>query len=315
MRHLLDLNDLEMDIPRKIVDMAKVYKLQNKGLAQGAPLLGRTLGMIFEKPSTRTRVSFEVAMTELGGSAIFLDANSMQLGRGETIEDTARVLGRYIDGIMLRAIKHETLIQMSKYSEIPVINGLTDMSHPCQALADIMTFEENLGSIKGKKIAWIGDGNNVANSWLHASAIFGCELYLACPETRLPSKKAIEWAKNNGGNIEITQDPLSAAKNANAIITMTHSGYTAYKISSQRPKSSIFVFSRNKKLLSSLSLVWGVETFYYDKMVSTDDTIADIKTFLKNNSLVSKGDLIINTASMPIEEKGKTNMLKLSYID
>ena len=109
MRHLLDLNDLEMDIPRKMVDMAKVYKSQNKGLAQGAPLLGRTLGMIFEKPSTRTRVSFEVAMTELGGSAIFLDANSMQLGRGETIEDTARVLGRYIDGIMLRAIKHETL--------------------------------------------------------------------------------------------------------------------------------------------------------------------------------------------------------------
>ena len=251
MRHLLDLNDLEMDIPRKIVDMAKVYKSQNKGLAQGAPLLGRTLGMIFEKPSTRTRVSFEVAMTELGGSAIFLDANSMQLGRGETIEDTARVLGRYIDGIMLRAIKHETLIQMSKYSEIPVINGLTDMSHPCQALADIMTFEENLGSIKGKKIAWIGDGNNVANSWLHASAIFGCELYLACPETRLPSKKAIEWAKNNGGNIEITQDPLSAAKNASAIITDTW--ISMGENFSKDPESIFSKYRIDKRIMSTAS--------------------------------------------------------------
>ena len=151
MRHLLDLNTLELEIPRKIVDMAKLYKTKERGLVHGAPLLGRTLGMIFEKPSTRTRVSFEVAMTELGGSAIFLDASSMQLGRGETIEDTAKVLGRYIDGIMVRAIKHETLVQMSESAEIPVINGLTDMSHPCQALADIMTFEENIGPIREKK--------------------------------------------------------------------------------------------------------------------------------------------------------------------
>ena len=221
MKHLLDLDSIGMDIPRKILDMAKLYKTQQKGLAQGAPLLGRTLGMIFEKPSTRTRVSFEVAMTELGGSAIFLDANSMQMGRGETIEDTARVLGRYIDGIMLRAINHDTLLQMAKFSEIPVINGLTDMSHPCQALADIMTFEENIGSIRGKKIAWIGDGNNVANSWIHASAIFGCELFLACPKSRMPSSNAIEWSKKQGANIVITQDPTKAAKNASAILTDT----------------------------------------------------------------------------------------------
>ena len=221
MRHLLDLNTLELEIPRKIVDMAKLYKTKERGLAHGAPLLGRTLGMIFEKPSTRTRVSFEVAMTELGGSAIFLDASSMQLGRGETIEDTAKVLGRYIDGIMLRAIKHETLVQMSESAEIPVINGLTDMSHPCQALADIMTFEENIGPIREKKIAWLGDGNNVANSWIHAAAIFGFEFCLACPKSRLPSSTALNWSKENGAKIEVTDDPALATKNANAILTDT----------------------------------------------------------------------------------------------
>lgn len=221
MNHLLDLHTLDNQIPRKILDMAKSYKTQEKGLARGAPLLGRTLGMIFEKPSTRTRVSFEVAMTELGGTAIYLDASSMQLGRGETIEDTAMVLGRYIDGIMLRALKHETLIQMSKSSEIPVINGLTDMSHPCQALADIMTFEEKIGPIREKKIAWIGDGNNVANSWIHASGIFGFDLFLACPESRLPSGKAVNWARKNGAIVKVIQNPMEAAKDANAVLTDT----------------------------------------------------------------------------------------------
>ena len=134
--------------------------------------------MIFEKPSTRTRISFEVAMTELGGSAIYLDAKSMQMGRGETIADTAKVLGRYLDGIMIRASKHETLLEMAKHSKIPVINGLTDISHPCQILADIMTFEEKLGDIENKTISWVGDGNNMANSWIHASKIFNFKLRL-----------------------------------------------------------------------------------------------------------------------------------------
>ena len=177
--------------------------------------------MIFEKPSTRTRISFEVAMTELGGSAIYLDAKTMQMGRGETIADTARVLGRYLDGIMIRALKHDTLLQMATHSNIPVINGLTNLSHPCQIFADIMTFEEKLGEIENKTVAWIGDGNNMANSWIHAAKVFNFKLRLACPKSRMPHESVIKWAKDNNANIEITDDPRKASKNANAILTDT----------------------------------------------------------------------------------------------
>ena len=221
MRNLLDINDLDNGIPRKLLDTAKFYKNKGRGLVEGAPLLGRTLAMIFEKPSTRTRISFEVAMTELGGSAIYLDAKTMQMGRGETIADTARVLGRYLDGIMIRALKHETLLQMATHSNIPVINGLTNLSHPCQIFADIMTFEEKLGEIENKTVAWIGDGNNMANSWIHAAKVFNFKLRLACPKSRMPYEGVIKWAKDNNANIEITDDPRKASKNANAILTDT----------------------------------------------------------------------------------------------
>ena len=212
------LND---GIARKLLQTAKFYKSSGRGLLEGAPLLGRTLAMIFEKPSTRTRISFEVAMTELGGSAIYLDAKSMQMGRGETIADTAKVLGRYLDGIMIRASKHETLLEMAKHSKIPVINGLTDISHPCQILADIMTFEEKLGDIENKTISWVGDGNNMANSWIHASKIFNFKLRLACPSVRLPDENIVKWAKDNGANIKIMNDPMEACKDSNAILTDT----------------------------------------------------------------------------------------------
>ena len=221
MRNLLDINDLDNGIPRKLLETAKFYKNKGRGLVEGAPLLGRTLAMIFEKPSTRTRISFEVAMTELGGSAIYLDAKTMQMGRGETIADTARVLGRYLDGIMIRALKHETLLQMATHSNIPVINGLTNLSHPCQTFADIMTFEEKLGNIENKTVAWIGDGNNMANSWIHAAKVFNFKLRLACPKSRMPHEGVIKWAKDNNANIEITDDPRKASKNANAILTDT----------------------------------------------------------------------------------------------
>ena len=221
MRNLLDINDLDNGIPRKLLETAKFYKNKGRGLVEGAPLLGRTLAMIFEKPSTRTRISFEVAMTELGGSAIYLDAKTMQMGRGETIADTARVLGRYLDGIMIRALKHETLLQMATHSNIPVINGLTNLSHPCQIFADIMTFEEKLGEIENKTVAWIGDGNNMANSWIHAAKVFNFKLRLACPKSRMPHEGVIKWAKDNNANIEITDDPRKASKNANAILTDT----------------------------------------------------------------------------------------------
>ena len=221
MRNLIDINALPNGIPRKLIETAKYYKSKGRGLVQGAPLLGRTLAMIFEKPSTRTRISFEVAMTELGGSAIYLDAKNMQMGRGETIEDTAKVLGRYLDGIMIRATKHETLLQMATHSNVPVINGLTNLSHPCQTFADIMTFEEKLGDIENKTIAWIGDGNNMANSWIHAAKVFNFKLSLACPKGRLPQKDVINWAIKNNADIEITDEPKKAVKNADAILTDT----------------------------------------------------------------------------------------------
>ncbi len=221
MRNLIDINMLNDGIARKLLQTAKFYKSSGRGLLEGAPLLGRTLAMIFEKPSTRTRISFEVAMTELGGSAIYLDAKSMQMERGETIADTAKVLGRYLDGIMIRASKHETLLEMAKHSKIPVINGLTDISHPCQILADIMTFEEKLGDIENKTIAWVGDGNNMANSWIHASKIFNFKLRLACPSVRLPNENIINWAKDNVADIEIMNDPMEACKDSNAILTDT----------------------------------------------------------------------------------------------
>ena len=221
MRNLIDINMLNDGIARKLLQTAKFYKSSGRGLLEGAPLLGRTLAMIFEKPSTRTRISFEVAMTELGGSAIYLDAKSMQMGRGETIADTAKVLGRYLDGIMIRASRHETLLEMAKHSKIPVINGLTDISHPCQILADIMTFEEKLGDIENKTIAWVGDGNNMANSWIHASKIFNFKLRLACPSVRLPDENIVKWAKDNGANIKIMNDPMEACKDSNAILTDT----------------------------------------------------------------------------------------------
>ena len=221
MRNLIDINMLNDGIARKLLQTAKFYKSSGRGLLEGAPLLGRTLAMIFEKPSTRTRISFEVAMTELGGSAIYLDAKSMQMGRGETIADTAKVLGRYLDGIMIRASKHETLLEMAKHSKIPVINGLTDISHPCQILADIMTFEEKLGDIENKTIAWVGDGNNMANSWIHASKIFNFKLRLACPSIRLPDENIVNGAKDNSADITIMNDPIEACKNSNAILTDT----------------------------------------------------------------------------------------------
>ncbi|HIG09038.1 MAG TPA: ornithine carbamoyltransferase [Alphaproteobacteria bacterium] len=221
MRNLIDINILANGIPRKLIETAKSYKSKGRGLVEGAPLLGRTLAMIFEKPSTRTRISFEVAMTELGGSAIYLDSKSMQMGRGETIADTAKVLGRYLDGIMIRASKHETLLQMAEHSNIPVINGLTNLSHPCQTFADIMTFEEKLGDIENKTITWVGDGNNVANSWIHAAKVFNFKIRLACPKGRIPQADIIKWARDNNTDIEITDDPITASKNADAILTDT----------------------------------------------------------------------------------------------
>ena len=179
------------------------------------------LMLIFEKPSTRTRVSFDLAMRQLGGQTLALNHTDLQVGRGEPISDTAKVLSRYVDAIMIRANKHETLTELAEHASVPVINGLTDRTHPCQIVADIMTFEESIGPIKGRKVAWTGDGNNVAASWIQASARLGFKLTLACPPQLNPERAIIDWARREGGAIELTDDPAEAVAGADCVVTDT----------------------------------------------------------------------------------------------
>jgi ornithine carbamoyltransferase len=203
---------------RRILDAAGAYK---RGSVTDKPLLGKTLAMIFEKPSTRTRVSFEVAMRQLGGEVIVLTGSEMQLGRGESVADTARVLSRYVDAIMLRTDRAEKLQEMAQYATVPVINGLTEASHPCQLMADVMTFEEHRGPIAGHVVAWCGDGNNVARSWIEASARFGFTLRLATPDLLRPPAALIDWARSQGASIEICADPERAVAGAQCVVTDT----------------------------------------------------------------------------------------------
>ena len=187
--------------------------------AASRPLAGKTLAMIFDRPSTRTRVSFDVGMRELGGESIMLTGAEMQLGRGETIADTARVLSRYVDAIVIRILAHDDMQEMAAHATVPVINGLTKQSHPCQVLADVMTFEEKRGSIRGRKIAWSGDYNNVLSSWIDASARFDFRLEIACPPELQPGKQRLEAARKAGANIAIGVDPVVAAQDAAAVIS------------------------------------------------------------------------------------------------
>lgn len=215
-RDFLDLDQIDAKDLRKIIDVAKKLKKKNQKL-----LDGKFLAQIFEKPSTRTRVSFEVGMKQLGGDVLTLNSNDMQLGRGETVSDTAKVLSRFVNILMLRAYSHNTLLELAKNSSIPVINGLTDYSHPCQIMADILTIEEHLGNIKGKKIAWVGDGNNVLTSFIHAAAKFKFTLHIACPKELMPSKKLLEWAKKNGTELLICKTPAECVKGVDVIVTDT----------------------------------------------------------------------------------------------
>jgi len=218
-RHFLDLDRLDAATLRTILDRSVAMKAN--GAAAAAGLGGRVLAMIFERPSTRTRVSFEVAMLELGGHAIVLNPSDMQLGRGETVADTARVLSRYVDAIMIRAARHQRLIELARYAEVPVINGLTNQSHPCQVMADVMTFEEHRGPIAGRVVAWSGDGNNVATSWIHAAGQFNFELRLACPDSLSPEPQTIDRARRVGARIHLTTDPREAARGADCVVTDT----------------------------------------------------------------------------------------------
>ena len=219
LRHFLDLIDVPAAELRKMIDTARAMK--TRGDAAERPLVGKTMAMIFQRPSTRTRVSFEVAMRQLGGDAIMLTGEEMQLGRGETLADTARVLSRYVDVIMIRALDPREVTELAKYASIPVINGLTRRSHPCQLLADVMTFEEHRGPIRGRTVAWTGDANNVLTSWMHAAERFAFRLRVACPPELAPKKPLTDWIKSSGAAITVTADPEEAVKGADCVVTDT----------------------------------------------------------------------------------------------
>jgi len=222
-RHFLDLCDISSKDLRGMIDASRAMKdrLKRDGQPGKAPLKGKTLAMIFDRPSTRTRVSFDVAMRQLGGESITLTGQEMQLGRGETIADTARVLSRYVDGIMIRTLEHETLLELAQHATVPVINGLTHRSHPCQVLADVMTFEEHRGSIRGKTVAWSGDANNVLTSWVHAAGRLEFRLRVASPPELKPKKWLMDWIKASPADIRIGSDPEEAVKGADCVVTDT----------------------------------------------------------------------------------------------
>ena len=225
-RHFLDLNEIAAEELRHILAESLRMKraraeTPGKGRDGAGPLAGRILAMIFDRPSTRTRVSFDVAMRQLGGETILLTGSETQLGRGESIADTARVLSRYVDAIMIRILDHESLAELARHATVPVINGLTRLSHPCQIMADVMTFEEHKGPIRGRTVAWSGDANNVLTSWVHAAAQLEFRLRIATPPELGPRPQLIEWAGNRGADVTVTSDVYRAVEGADCVITDT----------------------------------------------------------------------------------------------
>jgi len=220
-RHFLDVHDHDAETLRHLIERSREMKAALKAGDADQPLVGKTLVMIFDKPSTRTRVSFQVGMQQLGGMVVVMSDRESQMGRGETIADTARVLSRYADVIMIRTDDPAKLDELAEYSSVPVINGLTDMSHPCQVMADVMTFEEHRGSIDGRTVAWSGDGNNMANSWIHAAGRFGFSLKIACPASLQPSTDAMAWVAEVNGDVAIVDTAEEAVKGADLVVADT----------------------------------------------------------------------------------------------
>jgi ornithine carbamoyltransferase len=219
LRHFTDLSKVAAPELRSMLEDAARRKADLKAGLRSRPLEGKALAMIFDKPSTRTRVSFDVGMRQLGGETIMLTGTEMQLGRSETIADTARVLSRYVDAIMIRTTSHDRLMELTENATVPVINGLTDDTHPCQLMADVMTFEEHRGPVSGKTFAWVGDGNNVLHSLLEASARFAFKVNIAVPEGSEPQPQFMDWAQANGGEVRLTRDPVEAVQDADCIVT------------------------------------------------------------------------------------------------
>ena len=226
MKHFLDIDKTPATDLRAMINSALAMKLARAGRPRGTPdddqpLAGRMVALIFEKPSTRTRVSFDVGVRQLGGQTMVLSGREMQLGHGETIADTARVLSRYVDLIMIRTFEEATLLEMAEHATVPVINGLTNRTHPCQIMADVMTFEEHRGSIAGKKVVWAGDGNNVCASFLHAAGQFGFDFTFTGPETLDPEPAFVSFARAKGVTVAIERDPAKAVAGADLVVTDT----------------------------------------------------------------------------------------------
>jgi ornithine carbamoyltransferase len=226
MTHFLDINKTDPAALRSMIDQAAAMKQARRDRPKGAPddeqpLAGRMVALIFEKPSTRTRVSFDVGVRQMGGQTMVLSGSEMQLGHGETIADTARVLSRYVDLIMLRTFEEDVLLEMADHASVPVINGLTNRTHPCQIMADILTFEEHRGPIAGKKVTWCGDGNNVFASFAHAAGQFGFDLTFSGPETLDPERVFLDEARAKGSTIQIERDPARAVADADLVVTDT----------------------------------------------------------------------------------------------
>ncbi len=245
-RHFLELMDHDAGTLRRMLDLGSRAK---RGEVVGKPLAGKHIAMIFEKPSTRTRVSFEVGIKQLGGEVVTLAGKDTQLGRGETPADTARVLSRYVDAIILRTDKVSIMRELAKFATVPVINGLTDVSHPCQLMADVMTFEEHRGPIAGQVVAWTGDGNNVAQSFIQAAARFGFTLRVATPPELAPQADLIAWARAEGAQVELTTSPQDAVRDARLVVTDTWVSMSDDKTSARQRHNLLAPYQLNAALM------------------------------------------------------------------
>ncbi len=255
MNHFLDINKTDPAELRKIIDTARSMKEARNGYLRGKhdddlPLKDHIVALIFEKPSTRTRVSFDVGVRQMGGQTMVLSGKEMQLGHGETIADTARVLSRYVDLIMIRTFEEQTLLELAEYADVPVINGLTDRTHPCQIMADILTFEEHRGPIAGKKVVWSGDGNNVFASFAHAAGQFGFDLTFTGPESLDPEMEFVTQARAKGSNVVIERDPVKAMQGADLVVTDTWVSMHDPQSARERRHNQLRGYQVNDELMS-----------------------------------------------------------------
>ncbi|MEI4260219.1 ornithine carbamoyltransferase [Roseovarius sp. D0-M9] len=256
MNHFLDIHKTDPAALRAIIDSAAQMKSARAGRARGAaddeqPLAGQMVALIFEKPSTRTRVSFDVGVRQMGGQTMLLSGSEMQLGHGETIADTARVLSRYVDLIMIRTFDESVLIEMAEYADVPVINGLTDRTHPCQIMADVLTYEEHRGPIRGKKVVWSGDGNNVCASFLHAAGQFGFDMTFTGPAQLDPEEEFIGLARKAGVSVQIERDPHKAVTGADLVVTDTWVSMHDSQSTKERRHNMLRPYQVNEALMAS----------------------------------------------------------------